>query len=100
MIARNARGRFAPTPHGDHWERQRAAEDALRLRARRTALVRRSVPHVTTARQAGRVAALCEEWGLPVPRFPRLPVVTLPEVAPGVFANTDDPAFVAALEAL
>lgn len=98
MSARDTTGRFSTAAEGDHWDRQRAREAELLQKARRHAIVRTHAPAVTTPDQGGRVVALCREWKVPCPRFNNLP--PLPEVAPGIFATTNDPAFVAALETL
>jgi len=84
--------------HGDHWDRQRATEQRLQEKARRHAIIRTHAPAVTDPAQGGRVRALCREWGVPCPPFANLP--PLPEVAPGIYANTPDARIVRALETL
>ena len=95
MSARDLRGQYAT---GDHWDRQRAREAELLEKARRHAIVRTHAPYVERPDQGGRVVALCREWGVPCPRFVKLP--PMPEVAPGIFATTTDAAMLAALETM
>ena len=92
MSARTPQGQYT---HGDHWDRQRAAELRLQEKARRHAIARTHAHLVTDPAQGGRVVALCREWGVPCPPFANLP--PLPEVYFGVFANTDDIGIIAAL---
>jgi hypothetical protein len=86
-VSRDARGQFALSPF-----------DRARQTARRTAIIQTHAHFVTDPAQGGRVVALCREWGVPCPRFVNLP--PLPEVAPGIFANTTDAAMLAALETI
>lgn len=64
--------------------------DRARLAARRSALLAHLARHLTTEDDHETLGRLAIDWGIPCP---------LPEVAPGIYANTTDPAFLAALAA-
>jgi len=79
-MTRNALGQFAPGPFARR-----------RLRTRKDAILRSVAAKVRHEEEHLALVRVAHEWDRPCP---------LPEVAPGVFANTDDPAIAAALEAL
>lgn len=64
--------------------------DRARLAARRSAILAHLARHMSTEDDHETLGRLARDWRLPCP---------LPEVAPGVYANTTDPAFLAALGA-
>jgi len=64
--------------------------DRARLAARRSAILVHLADHLTTEDDHETLGRLARDWRLPCP---------LPEVARGVYANTTDPAFLAALGA-
>jgi hypothetical protein len=64
--------------------------DRARLAARRSAILAHLSRHLTTEDDHETLGRLASDWRLPCP---------LPEVAPGCYASTTDPAFLAALGA-
>ena len=64
--------------------------DRARLAARRSAILAHLARHLTTEDDHETLGRLASDWRLPCP---------LPEVSPGCYANTTDPAFLAALGA-
>jgi hypothetical protein len=64
--------------------------DRARLAARRSAILVHLARHMSTEDDHETLGRLARDWRLPCP---------LPEVAPGCYANTTDPAFLAALGA-
>jgi len=64
--------------------------DRARLAARRSAILAHLARHLRTEDDHETLGRLASDWRLPCP---------LPEVAPGIYGNTTDPAFLAALGA-
>jgi hypothetical protein len=80
MTTRNALGQFDPGPFARR-----------RLRTRKDLILAQLAPKVRHEEEHLALVRVAHEWDRPCP---------LPEVAPGVFANTTEPSFVAALETL
>jgi hypothetical protein len=61
-----------------------------RIDVRRAAILAHLARHLTTEEDHAAFGRIASDWGIPCP---------LPEVAPGIYANTIDPVFLAALGA-
>ena len=78
-MSRDSAGRFALSVF-----------DRARIDARRSAILSHLARYLSTGEEHAALGRIAGDWGVPCP---------LPEVAPGIYANTIDPAFLAALGA-